>query len=65
MIPCEKTEDIKEIKDDVKEIKTMLINHLVKVEGIRKDVGIHRKLWGGLIGIIISIAVALFKNPFE
>ena len=55
--PCVQEDSINEIKQDVKDIKKMLQDHLVESASTKKDVELHSKLWAGLIGIFISISV--------
>jgi hypothetical protein len=52
-IPCQKQEDICEIKTDVKEIKNLLTQHLVEQAVIKHKIDVHERLWNGsLIGAV-------------
>jgi hypothetical protein len=49
MIPCQKVEDIHEIKADVKEIKNLLTSHLVEQAVTKHKIELHDKYWNGTI----------------
>jgi hypothetical protein len=61
-MPCEKRDDIKDIKADVKEIKAMLTDALIDMATTKAEVSLHKKLWGGLSGIVIAVGIYLIQK---
>ena len=39
----------------MKEIKSLLTDHLVSISVLKKDVSLHRKMWGSLVAILLSV----------
>ena len=62
MMPCEKAEDIKEIKSDVKEIKVLLRENLIKQAIIDKDITLHKNLWRGFVVTILGMATYFIQK---
>lgn len=48
-----------EIKQDVKDIKQLLQGDALSIVVMKKDIALHKKLWSGLIGIIVSIIITV------
>jgi len=66
---------LRETRQDVKEIKKMLHDHIVEetkdkaditkeLAVMKKDVSLHRKLWGGLVGIVLTLSVFVVKQEW-
>lgn len=57
------------IENKVDKIHTMLYEHIIEetkdISSIKKDVALHRKLWTGLFGIIVSVGAFFLRNHFE
>lgn len=65
MVPCDKTQEILSINEKLDYVIELLHDDRVEVTKIKKDVGLHKKLWGGLISFLISIGLIYTQQQMK
>lgn len=62
MIPCDKSDDIREIRSDVKEMKELLNTHIVNYTKLEAEVSLFKKIAGGLGSILVGVLTFLAQK---
>jgi hypothetical protein len=65
VVPCDKTQEILSINEKLDYVIELLHDDRVEVTKIKKDVGLHKKLWGGLISFLISIGLIYTQQQMK
>lgn len=60
------SEDLREIKKSIKKIEELLVardlDYTVSITKLDQEIALHRKMWGGLIGIVTAIGVFFIQR---
>ena len=64
-MPCERRDDIKEIKSDIKEIKGLMHSYHIAVARMEKDVALHKSIWKALGSAVLGLIFWVFKGKID